>query len=77
MNAEESRKLAEDWSPIMWPVSQTVYYACGVRYRSHAKIVKADRWRSLSKDPCPGCGHHANTVAVRGDPEHMTLSGSD
>ena len=64
-----------DWSRFDRFSESACECICGVRFRSHAKIITTPSPNLLSRRPCPSCGG-VRMVRASSDPETMTIGHS-
>ena len=71
---DEELVASVDWSKFGAIIHSTITCRCGVKYRSHAKLVLCDvGMLPVSMFPCPKCGKHTSIRAISDDPQVMML----
>lgn len=66
--------LLEELAKITHTFNSNLTCACGGTWRSPTRFSGALR-RLVSKNPCPGCGHHDNIHKASSDPERWEVRG--
>jgi hypothetical protein len=68
-----------DWAPLAPYGPSSMQCLCGGEWRSLGKVVHVGTdvtpsgLVTVARQPCPQCGYSTRIVAMRGDPEVMTL----